>query len=82
MDKDGFVIPTEFWERFAVRRELNIAPTMFSDVKFIVKILELKELTDDHRKKVDIGIFPEDSLVVFQYTHGVPPQNLSEEKKK
>uniref|UniRef100_A0A0G4EZT4 Uncharacterized protein n=1 Tax=Chromera velia CCMP2878 TaxID=1169474 RepID=A0A0G4EZT4_9ALVE len=82
MDKDGFVIPTKFRERFVVRRELNIAHAMFSDVKFTVKILELKELTDDHRKKADIGIFPDNSLVVFQYTHVVPPQNLSEEKKK
>uniref|UniRef100_A0A0K6SAZ9 Uncharacterized protein n=1 Tax=Chromera velia CCMP2878 TaxID=1169474 RepID=A0A0K6SAZ9_9ALVE len=82
MDKDGFVIPTDFRERFAVGRELNIAYAMFSDVKFTVKILELKELTDDYRKKADIGIFPDDSLVIFQYTHVVPPQNLSEEKKK
>uniref|UniRef100_A0A0K6SB28 Uncharacterized protein n=1 Tax=Chromera velia CCMP2878 TaxID=1169474 RepID=A0A0K6SB28_9ALVE len=75
MDKDGFVIPTDFRERFAVGRELNIAYAMFSDVKFTVKILELKELTDDYRKKADIGIFPDDSLSsIFK--------SLYEDKKK
>uniref|UniRef100_A0A0G4FS40 Uncharacterized protein n=1 Tax=Chromera velia CCMP2878 TaxID=1169474 RepID=A0A0G4FS40_9ALVE len=75
MDKDGFVIPTDFRERFAVGRGLNIAHAMFSDVKFTVKILELKELTDDHRKKADIGIFPDDSLI----TNLHPPGSLESE---
>uniref|UniRef100_A0A0G4HIL6 Uncharacterized protein n=1 Tax=Chromera velia CCMP2878 TaxID=1169474 RepID=A0A0G4HIL6_9ALVE len=82
MEKEGFCIPSDFWEKFVVGAQLQICHALLSDVKFIIQVTELRELSEKEREDREVEEFEDDRMVVFRYLKVIPPTDLPEEKKK